>query len=330
MGALSGPALLDLPHRQARRLAAEDRPVYLLVNPVEYHGPHLSLHNDLHVSLGLTRALDAALGHVGPPHIGGVLDLGVDPVPGPGTRADPFRRVRGAVVDACLALADLGARRVVLMTFHGAPLHAVALQAGVAALQARGVAALNPLGVLFELLVDYDPRRFAAAVAHVPHARDAQDLLVNLPNDFHAGFFETSLALHLAPETVDPAWGLLPPCAPVRPLRSALWLAALAARMGAQTLAAELRFAAHGVGWYAVTPFPGYTGRPNLASADAGRVFAEMLAAAYAARCAAVFAGGPAPRPHLAWTRWLTFEGRLMAPRIGALAPDPLPPVAPS
>jgi hypothetical protein len=41
VGALSGPTLLDLPHRVARRLAAEDRPVYLLVNPVEYHGPHL-------------------------------------------------------------------------------------------------------------------------------------------------------------------------------------------------------------------------------------------------------------------------------------------------
>ena len=78
MGALSGPSLLDLPHREARRLAAEDRPVYLLVNPVEYHGPHLSLHNDQHVSLGLTGALDAALGHPGPPRIG---RLAADPLP---------------------------------------------------------------------------------------------------------------------------------------------------------------------------------------------------------------------------------------------------------
>ncbi|MFN7132430.1 MAG: hypothetical protein ACK4N5_10120, partial [Myxococcales bacterium] len=59
--------LLDLPQSEARRLIAAHAgesgraPVYLTVNPVEYHGPHLSLHNDRLVSEGLVRALHARL-----------------------------------------------------------------------------------------------------------------------------------------------------------------------------------------------------------------------------------------------------------------------------
>ncbi len=53
--------LLDLPHRRATTLLSSGAPVYLLVNPVEYHGPHLSLHNDRLVSMGLVRGLHARL-----------------------------------------------------------------------------------------------------------------------------------------------------------------------------------------------------------------------------------------------------------------------------
>jgi hypothetical protein len=44
-------SLFDVPHHDARRLARSGAPVYLTINPVEYHGPHLSLHND-RLSLG--------------------------------------------------------------------------------------------------------------------------------------------------------------------------------------------------------------------------------------------------------------------------------------
>ena len=33
--------LLDLPHSRARSLLSRGAPVYLPVNPVEFHGPHL-------------------------------------------------------------------------------------------------------------------------------------------------------------------------------------------------------------------------------------------------------------------------------------------------
>ena len=53
-------SLLDIPHQEARRLVKSGAPVYLSVNPVEYHGPHLSLHNDRLISIGLIREVHEA------------------------------------------------------------------------------------------------------------------------------------------------------------------------------------------------------------------------------------------------------------------------------
>ena len=47
--------------------------------------------------------------------------------------------------------------------------------------------------------------------------------------------------------------------------------------MGQATLAGELGFAASGTGWYKLSPFPGYTGRPHRASKEAGAVFARFM-----------------------------------------------------
>jgi creatinine amidohydrolase len=123
----------SLPHRQARALVASGVPVTLCVNPVEYHGPHLSLHNDRVVSLGLARRLSerfegTELG--GPFVLAGDLEAGVDPACGPGSRHVPYRDARRLVVESCRALAELGAKRVVIMTFHGSPMHNNAVDAG--------------------------------------------------------------------------------------------------------------------------------------------------------------------------------------------------------
>src|SRR5687768_11730848 len=109
-------ALFDLPHREARALLREGMPVYLCVNPVEYHGPHLSLHNDRLLSLGVVREVGERMRalHGWPVVLADHLELGVDPCPGPGSRPVRFQVVREAVLESCRALAELGARKVVL------------------------------------------------------------------------------------------------------------------------------------------------------------------------------------------------------------------------
>jgi creatinine amidohydrolase len=304
-----------------RAALAAGAPAYLFVNPIEYHGPHLSLRNDLEISRGLARDLHDALVRENPawgtfPMVAPrPLDVGVDPAPGPGTIAVPFREVCDRVVTACDELADLGARRVLLMTFHGSPLHSHALFRGEARLRARGVLAMNPLNLVLRELMKADGARYAEAFAHVEDVAERDAMIRGLGQDFHAGFGETSLALHYAPQTVDALYTRLPPCPPFAPTsggRVAKSLARLARLVGAAATAEELGLVADGLGWYALRPFPGYTGRPHRATAQAGQVFAREMLAAYVTSAREVLADrGAPPPPIMPWLPLLSFGGRV-------------------
>lgn len=295
-------------------MAGSGAPVYLTVNPVEYHGPHLSLHNDRLISLGLVRQLHAELSqrHDWPLLLGADLEIGVEPCPGPGTRRTPFVVARHLIVEACRALMEMGATKVVLMTFHGAPLHNLAIEAGVALLRHAGVRAVSPFnGVLRELLT-LEPSKYEAAFAQVEDRQERAQMMQTLANDFHAGFFETSMALHFAPESVAANYRSLPPCADVRPDARLALAARMARALGADTLAQELTFAAAGVGWNALRPFPGYTGRPHRATAEAGALFASEMVRQYATLIEEVFAGrAESPPPIMRWAETVSLGGRI-------------------
>ena len=206
-------SLFDLPHAEARRLCGRGHVVYLGVNPVEFHGPHLSLHNDRLLSEGLSAALHQRIGGGAPFLVATDVEVGFEPAHGPGTRTVGFATTREVIVAACEALAALGARRVVLMSFHGAPLHNLAIEHGCAALRRHGVRALAPFhSLLREMLMLDDAGRFADALAPIRDATERRTVHEGLKYDFHAGFFETSLALHFAPQSVSPAHRELAPC----------------------------------------------------------------------------------------------------------------------
>ena len=308
--------LLDLPHCDARALLAKGLPVYVLVNPVEYHGPHLSLHNDLLISRALVPLLHARLG----PLTGGLdpvvvddAETGMDPTAGPGTRRFPLAHVRHTLRELARALAEFGAQRVVFMTFHGAPLHATALEDGVTTLEGLGVRAVNPFNALLQEMVEFsEPERFAGAYSHLP-PQVAQEMMPHLNLDFHAGFFETSLALHLAPGAVSPTYVNLPPCPALTPDPVLLRASQVARRLGRTRLAGELRFAAEGAAWQQLRPFPGYTGHPARATAEAGAVFTKAIVDVYGPLVRDVLeSGARSPQPIMQWLNQLTLGGRLL------------------
>ena len=310
--------LFEKSHDEARRLLATGAPVYLTVNPVEFHGPHLSLHNDRLVSRGLARDLHQrlAVSHPEWPLLFAAdLEIGVGPCRGRGTRHVPFRSVRTLGLEACRALAELGAERVVLMSFHGAPLHSLALQAGVDFLRARGVRALAPFHIVLRELVLFegDPAaELGDALAPIADAAVRALVTAELRRDFHAGFFETSVAMHYAPASVSPRHVDLPPCPVLVPDRT-LAAAARAARLvGRKQLAQELTFASIAQAWVDLHPFPGYTGRPALASAASGAAFARQILDRYEPVTLAVLdEGAEPPQPIMTWMNALSAGGRL-------------------
>lgn len=269
------------------------------VNPVEYHGPHLSLHTDHILSMGLIRALHAALFPDEDLLVTADLEAGVAPTPGPGTRVTRYRALCHLLDATCDSLAELGAKRVIFITFHGAPLHNRALYRAVRSLASRSLPAVAPFQELVRLLSlgSPDDDRFLSGVPEPARAAVRR----SLPLDFHAGFFETSLALHWAPTSVSEARLALPPCPDLLPSRPILWLSSLARALGASTTADELTFAAHAASWMQMRPFPGYTGHPALANPEAGQAFATAIVAHLAPLITKVFAGHPHPPPPFPW-----------------------------
>jgi creatinine amidohydrolase len=314
-------SLLDLPQAELARILGRGAPVYLPVNPVEYHGPHLPLHTDLLISMGLIRDMHERLKEKHrdwPLLVATGMEMGVDPVPGPGSRHVSYSVVRDTVTDACRALADLGAKRIILMTFHGSPLHNIALDHAVSAMRKRGVQALAPLNLLLgEMIALDDPQKYRDGFAEIPDEAERREMLDKVAFDFHAGFLETSMLLHYEPNSVLPEYRHLPPCPEVRPSRFILALSRFVRAIGFEQLARDLAFAAVGVGWYAVRPFPGYTGRPHRASSSAGGYFANLIAERFATVAEGVFAGAEPPRAILPWVKLASLGGR-----VGRLSTD--------
>jgi len=286
-----------------------DAPVVLCADPVEYHGPHLSTRNDSLMSEGLARLLMASFQHAGhdwPWRFAGQVGVGADPVIGPGSEPVPYREVRRRVLAACRQVEADGARRVLLCTFHGAPLHNLALEAGARWLRARGVRVFTPMNLLLRELMELErggiPEAFAA---HGP------TIAARLPYDVHAGFLETSLALRVAPETVH-GHREVEPCPLLSPHPGPSRGARLAARLGLPGLATELDFMARGLAWYALRPFPGYSGAPHLASAEAGQALIDfMLPRMSAWALQAFLEDRPAPAPVLTWLAPITLWGAI-------------------
>jgi hypothetical protein len=118
--------------------------------------------------------------------------------------------------------------------------------------------------------------------------------------------------LHYAPESVSKDYARLPPCPPIVPAAPILSLARVAETFGRTELARELRFAAIGLGWFALRPFPGYTSRPGLARPEFGAYLAKYTIDEWAEPVRRVLLeGAPAPRPIMRWTAWLSFGGRI-------------------
>ena len=287
----------ELPEKQVMPVL-RDNILFLFINPTEYHGPHLPLANDYLISRGIADRLARVLIDEGLTEryvAGPLINLGLDPTPGAGTINTSPQRFAALLATWADKLPLIGTKRVILMTFHGAPRHNHALQRLVDKLAARGVKALNPLNLLLAHMVRYQPGDFADALQPVKDASLRAELDRSLGRDYHAGFFETSLTLALAPESVDPGHRELPDCPP---LTIPAWQKAAIHGMrslGQGDAAAELLFAAEALAWLNLKPFPGYTGMPRLANEKSGEIFVSRILGEYLQATRAVFVNGEAP-----------------------------------
>lgn len=272
--------------------------LFIFINPTEYHGPHLPLANDYIISRGLADRLFARLKKAGltKQYIAApLINLALDPTPGPGTIMVTAPQFESLLRRFAEKLPGIGAKRVILMTFHGAPRHNHALQRFVKQLTAAGIQALNPMNTILKKLLEYRPGDFSEALTPIRDSKAREEIDRHLDSDYHGGFFETSLTLALAPGSVSPGHGKLPDCPPVE---IPTWQKAAIHGMrsiGQKSAARELHYAAEALAWLKLDPFPGYTGKPRFANAKSGEFFVSKILDEYEAAVRAVFVEGKNP-----------------------------------
>jgi creatinine amidohydrolase len=307
--------LSEIPNEEAGALVATGAPVIVFFNPVEYHGPHLPLDTDSLLSFGAISETYNRMRDEGtewPLLIYSTLRVGCGAVPTRGTVHHRYREVRRMMLDTCRGLRTLGAKRVILMTFHGEPHHNLAIDDGVKLLRSWGIQAMAPMNVIMTESVEMKIADYDSVFATIPDERERTICRDTFSADFHAGFFETSLMLHWRPEAVGKAWKSVPPCPPLGSMPLLRRIAGFFRARGRENTAREIEFAEIGILWSKIRPVLGYTGRPALANAEAGRLFAERMTALISKAILGYFVKQiPPPEPIWKWIRVLSLGARI-------------------
>jgi creatinine amidohydrolase len=180
-------------------------------SPIEVHGPHLPLGEDLFSAEAMGRGTAEKLVKKYPDWNFLFLppcSVAADGVPRLGTIVYPAHLVRDVAYYAMLPFAEAGFARLGFSSFHGGPRHFLALEAAAEKLShvRQGTAAISLFSAAIGRMVE--GQLFYESVKDDPGFSLTQR---DLKEDHHAGFVETSLALHLWPELVEDGWDDLPP-----------------------------------------------------------------------------------------------------------------------
>lgn len=302
--------LLFQPHHTLKQLLAEECPVHVFVNPTEYHGPHLSLGNDRILSERIARKLHAQLCQVRqqttqsmPFLVGGNIDFGCDPCPGKGSTSVTYPQLKSMLQTLSEGLVKIGVKKIIFHTFHGSPFHNHAIHAVIDKLAPQGVRAVNVFDLVIQMILEFNPERYQPLRELLDSEETFERVLASLPFDTHAGFFETSIALAVAPETVSDLYLKLPDCPDVSPGPAVdrlmeklhpVWHHAHEIGHGVATM-----------NWTNLKPFPGYTGIPSLASKAVGDFYVnDLILPQYKTACLnGLWGDGSIPRTPFAWTK---------------------------
>jgi creatinine amidohydrolase/Fe(II)-dependent formamide hydrolase-like protein len=180
--------------------------------------PHLSLHTDGEISLGMARKLHRALcqsQNEMPLIIAENIALGEGPTMGPGSIHTPYKDLKKIILRTSKSLLRQGVKKVIFMTFHGGPMHNMAIHDGINFLQANGVQAINPFNLILHKMLNFTPENYEGIRPFLPETCDKDQVINQFNSDFHAGIFETSLCLYLCPETVGYNYKNVPHCPPI-------------------------------------------------------------------------------------------------------------------
>ncbi|MDA8793351.1 creatininase family protein [Bacteriovoracaceae bacterium] len=295
-----------------KRNISESSILVVYVNPIEYHGEHLPLTTDLLISRGIKNLFPKELRENfidWPP-----IHLGVGPTGGPGSCETSYLELKRVLLKLSKTIIRLKVKRVLVMTFHGAPLHILAIEEFVKVLRKNKVKAINPFILMLQKLTYFNPEEFNEIHKYVPmeNEKERNKLIKNIKFDFHGGMIEAGLVQYFNPELIQKPLNEVPS---IPELNLNNWIKVLEnfIRPISYKLAEEIELINFVLQWGAIKPFPGYTGHPCLANNGLSEYFLnKVVLPSYLEEINKEFYGGGTKIiPVMNYMKYITFEGRL-------------------
>lgn len=196
--------LMDMKWKELEGLDKQKTFFFLVAAPIEEHSLHLPLGVD--VFLGeLWENLAVEILERKYPQYSFValpfLYLAAGSMPGfPGCMYIKARMLRKVMVQLLSSIAEWGVQHLVIVASHGDPFHNVAIEKACDSVNKKyRTNYISPLGAMFsnkELDLDIGLEKGTAR------------MLERFPDDYHAGWVETSMMLDIHPDTVGPVQDL--------------------------------------------------------------------------------------------------------------------------
>ncbi len=277
-----GPVLrLDrITHSQISELDKKRTMVIATMSPLEVHGPHLPLGQDLFeayaiaekTALKVSETLEGWSFILLPP-----VPVAIDCVPHLGSVNFPVKLVRDVAYHLLEPFAKKGFARLAFSSFHGGPRHICSLEsASMRLFDKYGIPTVSLFSVVLSRVMEGDV--FFEGIENTP-GREIDTM--QLKQDHHGGFVETSLGLHLWPEYVKEGWDKLPPLVAVENVSKETNDSFLYGYDGDPTVLEKLRQVKETVAsvYRSMKHFNEHTyfGYPAMASTEQGRDLFEHL-----------------------------------------------------
>lgn len=198
----------ELSWREIDALDRDETFFFVVIGPLEAHGPHLPTGVDYFNAQAFALAAARALCKRRPKArvvISPTLPVGSYTCDFPGSIHLRQRVLRDLVTDWGSSLASRGFKNVVVVSCHHGPRHVVALEEACDAVNHRfGANMIAPLGpIVYRLQSGAYEEKLARALG--------TNKDISLADDVHGGNWETSLMLLLRPELVDGSYRKLKP-----------------------------------------------------------------------------------------------------------------------
>ncbi len=198
--------LLELTWVELQELDKEKTIFLVTLAPIEEHSHHLPLGTDIYEGEAWRRKLIEQLVTSMPDF--NLISLPFFPIATAG--AEGFygnlyfkqSTLRAVTYELLENMVRWGGKHLVVIASHGDPLHLIAIEEACEKLNRKyGVVALSPMGAFFSA---------EQLNLKMKHENEVQRMLENYPNDFHAGWIETSSMLDIDQSLVKQNYVSLP------------------------------------------------------------------------------------------------------------------------